>query len=132
MARSNSQRRHVSWLDYHPEVGKLDAVKGRPAKASDTATSLRRSMNEMNFTQSKVVPSQFESPDSSTVHSAEYDLDTRNLSVMLKRARGAFVRYDYPGVPPELWAEFVAAESKGSFFNARIRSAYEGVKVDRK
>lgn len=132
MARSNSQRRHVSWLDYHPEVGKLDAVKGRPAKASDTATSLRRSMTEMNIPQSSAIPASFESPDSSTVHSAEYDSANRSLSVMLKRARGAFVRYDYPGVPPELWAEFVAASSKGSFFNARIRSAYEGVKVDRK
>lgn len=33
-------------------------------------------------------------------------------------------RYDYEGVPPDLYAQFLRAFSKGEFFNAHIRNRF--------
>jgi hypothetical protein len=38
--------------------------------------------------------------------------------------------YRYFAVPAQLFQEFLAAESKGVFFNRRIRPCYPSVKVD--
>jgi hypothetical protein len=117
MARS-SQLRH-RWYDYNPErEQKLSTIKGRPMKAHDTAPVETK------------VPDSFESPESSTIAGASYQDGT--LSVMFKRGAGARERYDYSGIPAELWAEFVMADSKGQFFGARIRPLYRGTKIVRK
>ncbi|CAN7340451.1 KTSC domain-containing protein [Acidovorax sp. LjRoot74] len=48
-----------------------------------------------------------------------YDAATQTLAVCFARGAGAI--YHYPGVSPELHAEFMAADSKGIFFGQRIR-----------
>jgi hypothetical protein len=89
-----------------------------------------REANPATTTTTTTIPDSFESPESSTIASACYDNATAVLSVQFKRAKGKLDRYDYT-VPPELWAEFVAAESKGQFFAARIRPLYPGVHIQR-
>lgn len=109
-----------SWATYHPE---LDGIRGRQAKATmrDTAHDTPASVE---------IPWVIETPDSISIASAEYDKETQILSVHFKRAKRP-ERYDYAPVPYELWVEFVQAESKGSFFGARIRPVYHGVKIVR-
>lgn len=127
MARQ-SARRHVSWAEYQrPE---FDVPRPRMAKVNDVSPrKVRQTMQESNIAVT-VAPSMFESPDSSTIASAEYDRTTQVMSINFKRARG-LDRYDYDRIPEELWSEFVAAESKGQFFSARIRPVYEGRKITR-
>ena len=38
-------------------------------------------------------------------------------------------RYDYEGVPRKLYDQFLAAPSKGQFFNDRIRGAFSFARV---
>lgn len=49
-----------------------------------------------------------------------HDATTNTLSVIFK-GRSA---YFYPGVPVEVYDRFVAAESKGRFFNAEVKDKY--------
>lgn len=105
------------WSDYHPEVEKLSNVKGRQAKAN-----IIRGGHD--------VPNSFESPESSSIASAHYDPETETLSVHFKRGK-TIARYDYPKVPAGVWAEFAQADSKGTFFGARIRPLYEGTRIER-
>lgn len=58
---------------------------------------------------------------SSVIWSHTYDPDSRALSVVFTTGR----RYVYFNVPPEAYADFCAAFSKGRHFNARIRDAYD-------
>ena len=123
MARS-SQLRATAWIDYHPErterqTTALDAVRGRAMKAKRQPAEVR-------------VPDSFESPESSTIGGGSYDSETQTLSVMFIRKGDVRERYDHVGIPPQLWAEFVMAESKGQFYNARIRPLYKGTKIVRK
>lgn len=114
MARSNAA---VKWSDYHPEVRQLDAVRGRAVKANIIRAGLD-------------VPDSFESPSSSTITAASYDSGTETLSILFKR-KGGVKRYDYAKVNANLWAEFYQAESKGTFFGARIRPLYQGALIER-
>ena len=58
---------------------------------------------------------------STSIRKAEYSPATRTLSVWFG-ASGS--RYDYEGVPPETYARFRQAFSKGRFFNAFIRGRF--------
>lgn len=57
---------------------------------------------------------------SEAVSQIEYDPPARTLFVQF--ASGEW--YSYSGVPPRVHAEFVAAESKGRFFQDHIRGRY--------
>lgn len=59
---------------------------------------------------------------STSIREARYDPDTRIFSVWF-RASG--LRYDYDDVPPEIYAAYKSAFSKGRFFNAFIRDHYK-------
>lgn len=73
----------------------------------------------------QLVSSSFESPESSTILSAQYDKKTSTLTVVFRHGK----RYSYPNVPLETWVEFLAAESKGTFFSRAIRPVHEGTLV---
>ncbi|QLL65834.1 KTSC domain-containing protein [Sinorhizobium mexicanum] len=51
----------------------------------------------------------------------DYDPETRTLSVWLVTSEN---RYDYDDVPPETYAAFRRAFSKGRFFNRHIRDRF--------
>lgn len=57
--------------------------------------------------------------ESNQVAGIGYRPETRELAVTFKSGAGAV--YVYPGVSPELHAEFMAAESKGKFHGERIK-----------
>jgi hypothetical protein len=58
--------------------------------------------------------------DSSAISSVGYDPRSRILEVEFRS--GAV--YDYSGVTPRLWAAFLEAPSKGTFFSRRIRGQF--------
>ncbi|WP_348640728.1 KTSC domain-containing protein [Mesorhizobium sp. AA22] len=55
------------------------------------------------------------------IQSINYDPATRTLSVWFVPSGN---RYDYDDVPPQTYAAFRKASSKGRFFNAFIRDRY--------
>lgn len=57
---------------------------------------------------------------SNQVGAIGYDPATSTLAVSFARGAGAI--YHYPDVSPELYAEFMAAESKGTFFGKRVKA----------
>ena len=58
---------------------------------------------------------------SNLIRESRYDAETRTLSVWLV-TNGK--RYDYLGVPPEIYGAFKGAFSKGRFFNRHIRGHF--------
>ena len=52
--------------------------------------------------------------------SASYDPETQTMTIWFPNGRS----YDYDGVPPDVYEGFQAADSKGSYYNARIRNIY--------
>lgn len=82
----------------------------------------------------------FESPESSNIHSAEYDPDTRQLFVTFNRTPPIQVKtgaitlelhptYRYGDISLELWIEFYQASSKGKFVAQRLKPFYAGTRV---
>jgi hypothetical protein len=59
--------------------------------------------------------------DSTAVHGARYDPETRTL--FLQFASGAQV-YEYPGVPEHIFEGLLAADSKGQYYNTYIRDQF--------
>ncbi|RWO08710.1 KTSC domain-containing protein [Mesorhizobium sp.] len=57
---------------------------------------------------------------STVIQSINYDPATRTLSVWFVPGN----RYDFDDVPPQAYAAFRKASSKGRFFNAFIRDRY--------
>ncbi|MBB4227356.1 KTSC domain-containing protein [Rhizobium mongolense] len=55
------------------------------------------------------------------IRDTNYDAATRTLSVWLVTSEN---RYDYEDVPPDTYAAFRRAFSKGRFFNAHIRNRF--------
>ncbi|CDM62385.1 MULTISPECIES: KTSC domain-containing protein [Rhizobium] len=55
------------------------------------------------------------------IRNANYDPATRTLSIWLVTNEN---RYDYRDVPPETYAAFRSAFSKGRFFNTQIRNRF--------
>jgi hypothetical protein len=57
---------------------------------------------------------------SSMIHAVGYDAERRTLEVIFNT--GGI--YFYDGVPPEVYAELMAAESKGSYMSLSIIPVY--------
>lgn len=74
------------------------------------------------------IPLSFESPESSSIHSAWYDPDTRQMSITFKYGKTP-TEYRYGNVDLSLWTEFVQSKSRGSFVASRIRPMYNGSRV---
>jgi len=58
--------------------------------------------------------------ESTAIQAIDYDVDGRRLQVTFVSGE----RYAYGGVPGEVHRAFVEADSKGRFFQARIRGRY--------
>ncbi len=61
--------------------------------------------------------------ESSNLAAIGYDAESKTLQADFKNGK----RFQYQNVPPELFAEFQAAESVGKFFAARIKPEFLGV-----
>lgn len=59
--------------------------------------------------------------DSSMMSHIGYDPASTTLTVLFHSGK----RYDYAGVPPEVYERFLAASSQGSFFRNEIDGCYE-------
>lgn len=57
---------------------------------------------------------------SSAIRTVEYDEARQHLVITLANGR----TYRYLDVPPEVYQQFLAAESKGRFYNDHVRDAY--------
>ena len=66
----------------------------------------------MNFTEVK----------SSQVHSIGYDPETKTLAVRFHGKDGPGSLYEYSGIGPEKYADFMKAESKGKFLGKYIKA----------
>jgi lysyl-tRNA synthetase class 2 len=64
--------------------------------------------------------------DSSAISEIDYDADRAKLLVRFVSGE----RYVYVGVPGEIHRSFVEAESKGSFFQSKIRDRYPFNRLD--
>jgi hypothetical protein len=64
---------------------------------------------------------------STAIRYLDYEAAGRVLTVTFVTGR----RYVYDGVPPEVFTAFATAPSKGTFFNAEIRDAYDYVELER-
>ena len=60
--------------------------------------------------------------DSSAIRAVGYDARRQELRIEYHSRRGA---YEYHDVPPEVFAELMEADSKGSYVNHEIRDRYE-------
>ena len=59
---------------------------------------------------------------STSIRKSHYDPETRTLSVwFVTSGKG----YDYESVPPEIYAAFRSAFSKGQYFNTHIRDHFQ-------
>jgi hypothetical protein len=65
--------------------------------------------------------------DSSMIRSVGYDFPNSRLVVELHPSGRAYLYYD---VPLSIYAELMAAESKGSYFNESIRDLYPYQEVE--
>ena len=62
---------------------------------------------------------------SSNLHSVGYDPENQNLYIVFQNATGGPGRkYAYYHVPPRVYAELMAAESKGRYHAAHIKKVY--------
>ena len=68
-----------------------------------------------------------ETVSSAALETVTYDEWSRHLDIALTTGRV----YRYFDVPPEVYAELMAAESKGRFYNDRIRDAYRYERLSR-
>jgi lysyl-tRNA synthetase class 2 len=64
--------------------------------------------------------------DSSAISQIDYDAERAKLLVRFVSGE----RYVYVGVPEEVCRSFVAADSKGRFFQTRIRDRYPFNRLD--
>lgn len=58
--------------------------------------------------------------ESGQIGAVGYDPATKTLAVTFARGAGAI--YHYPNVEPQVHADFMAAESKGTFFGKHIKA----------
>ena len=59
---------------------------------------------------------------SSQIAAIGHDPATNTLAIQFKKKSGPGSVYHYANVAPELFAQFVAADSKGTFFGAHIKN----------
>lgn len=68
---------------------------------------------------------EYQEVESSNLHSVGYDPESSNLFVIFKDALGGPGRkYAYTNVQPHVYAELMAAPSKGKYLNAFVKNAY--------
>ena len=65
--------------------------------------------------------------NSAAIETVTYDEWSRHLDIALATGR----IYRYFDVPPEVYAELMDADSKGRFYNERIRDAYRYERLNR-
>lgn len=58
--------------------------------------------------------------ESNQVKAIGYDASTQTLAVTFTRGPGHI--YHYPDVGPELYADFMASDSKGTFFGTHVKT----------
>ena len=58
--------------------------------------------------------------ESSLIYAIGYHAGTKVLEVVLKNE----LTYQYDGVPPEVYQQFLQADSKGKFFVDNVRDVY--------
>lgn len=68
------------------------------------------------------MPVEMKEVTSSQIHSCGYCHDTGTMHVRFKNKSGLGKLYTYP-VTPDMHNEFMAADSKGTFFGQKIRGA---------
>ncbi len=64
--------------------------------------------------------------DSAMIDKVFYDPETQTLDAVFKKG----ARYRYRRVPAKVFAQFVLANSMGSFFNKNIRKSYVVEKIE--
>ena len=64
---------------------------------------------------------------SSNVKAIGYHKPTLTLRIKFKTSN---IFYDYKGVPPELFVEFMKDRSKGKFFFQKIKGRFEQEKIE--
>ena len=62
---------------------------------------------------------------SSNITKADYDTESKNLIVEFKNG----LKYEYEGVPHQIFTQFRMSESQGKFFNSKIAKTYKYKKV---
>ncbi len=62
---------------------------------------------------------------SSAIAAVQYHAAQQQLDIELTNGRA----YRYLDVPPEVYQAFMAADSKGGFYNDEIRDAYEYMRL---
>lgn len=101
---------------------RLSRVRLHPAKAD---IEVKR-MGDFRLT--------FESPESSSILGASFNPDTGVVRVEFKLSDREVKAKKPPKVyegliSPELWLDWLSAESKGSFFNTNVRPIWGGKQV---
>lgn len=66
--------------------------------------------------------------DSSFIHEVNYNETSGILKVKI-RTGGTIRTYSFVGVPKRVYDNFMAAPSKGTFFNTIIKRRYDNIKV---
>lgn len=72
-----------------------------------------------DYTDAEYVPIPMAPVESNQVAAVGYDAERKTLAVTFTRGTGAI--YHYPDVEPQLFADFMVAESKGKFFGERVK-----------
>jgi len=76
--------------------------------------------------QAEDIPTSFESPDSRSVISGTYDIDTETMVLTFRRGVTHTITYQYNGFPLKVWVGLAQAESKGTYFARNIRPMFQG------
>lgn len=72
------------------------------------------------FSEEKYVAIPMTEVESGQVKAIGYSPETKTLSVVFQHGKGAI--YHYPNVEPKVHADFLAAESIGTFFGKHIKA----------
>jgi hypothetical protein len=101
----------------------MDRARGNPERES-AGPAFRGGTNAAADKRSGIVGHEMNRTPtgSSAIKSAGYDADTRTLEIEFK---GGGV-YHFRDVPPEIYEQFMAAESKGKFHAANIAGKFTG------
>lgn len=68
------------------------------------------------------IPLSFEDAESSVIAAASYEPGPGLLRVVFRSGK----TYRYGGVPDHVWADFLVAKSRGSYFNRQIGPLFSG------
>jgi hypothetical protein len=86
----------------------------------DVDAALRRAANKAVGGTREERSGRFQRVQSSTLRSVRYDRDARALDITFTSGQ----TYRYLNVPSEVYVDFIAAGSKGEYFNRNIKDAF--------